>query len=165
MRFPLTSHQDSEQSFHQSCKRFLWSTITHRHSPGCFCDGTQEFKMVRAPFIRPEPPIPATARPTINIFEDVATPQSKEPSSKIKRQTRKDHCKMMSNSHTQGVCSAIHLGVEARIDLARQRLQRGAESHCKQPSNVYEHTLLDRWMEGDVRCQLEGTCIPSNVDE
>jgi len=38
--------------------------------------------MVKAPFIRPDPPIPATALPIMNIFEDMATPQRREPNSK-----------------------------------------------------------------------------------
>ena len=38
--------------------------------------------IVKAPFIRPDPPIPATALPIMNIFEDVATPQRREPNSK-----------------------------------------------------------------------------------
>ena len=44
--------------------------------------GTHPEMMVRAPFKIPEVPIPATALPTINIFDDVETAQSKEPSSK-----------------------------------------------------------------------------------
>ena len=30
----------------------------------------------------PDPPIPATALPTMNIFDEVATPERREPSSK-----------------------------------------------------------------------------------
>jgi hypothetical protein len=45
----------------------------------------------RAPFKMPEVPMPAITRPTINIAEEVATPQSKEPSSKMKKKPRKVH--------------------------------------------------------------------------
>jgi hypothetical protein len=48
--------------------------------------------IVRVPFIKPEDPIPATARATINIVEEVATPQSREPSSKTKKKHIKAHC-------------------------------------------------------------------------
>jgi hypothetical protein len=44
-----------------------------------------------APFIMPEVPIPATALPTINIFEEVATAHIKEPTSKMKKKNRNVH--------------------------------------------------------------------------
>jgi hypothetical protein len=37
--------------------------------------------IVKAPFIRPDPPIPATALPIMNFFEDMATPQRREANS------------------------------------------------------------------------------------
>ena len=39
----------------------------------------------------PEVPKPAIALPTINIFEDVATPHIREPSSKMPKKARKVH--------------------------------------------------------------------------
>lgn len=59
--------------------------------PGTLCIGADAEMMVNAPFISPEEPIPATARATINIFDDVATPHRREPSSKIKKKTKKVH--------------------------------------------------------------------------
>jgi hypothetical protein len=47
--------------------------------------------IVNAPFMSPEEPIPATARATINIFDDVARPQRRDPSSKMKKKTKKVH--------------------------------------------------------------------------
>ena len=44
--------------------------------------------IVKPPFIRPEPPIPATARPIMSIIELVATPQRSEPSSNIDRKIK-----------------------------------------------------------------------------
>lgn len=41
------------------------------------------------PFMMPEPPIPAIARATMNIFEETDTPHSSEPSSNIARKERK----------------------------------------------------------------------------
>jgi hypothetical protein len=41
--------------------------------------------MVRLPFIKPEPPRPATALPIINISELRAAPQIVDPSSKRAR--------------------------------------------------------------------------------
>lgn len=51
--------------------------------------GTELARIVNAPFTRPAPPIPATARPTINISELVEMPHIKEPSSKRKRNAKK----------------------------------------------------------------------------
>jgi hypothetical protein len=48
---------------------------------GLFSIGREFVKIVIAPFIKPDEPMPATARPTINIFEETATPHNKEPSS------------------------------------------------------------------------------------
>jgi hypothetical protein len=50
--------------------------------------GMQMEIIVREPFIIPELPIPATALPIINIFEEVETPHSKEPSSKRAKNAR-----------------------------------------------------------------------------
>jgi len=47
--------------------------------------------MTIAPFRIPEVPIPATTRPTINIFEEVATAHIKEPSSKKAKKLRNVH--------------------------------------------------------------------------
>jgi hypothetical protein len=47
--------------------------------------------MVKAPFRIPEVPIPATARPTINIFEEVDTAQINEPNSKRAKKAMKVH--------------------------------------------------------------------------
>jgi hypothetical protein len=47
--------------------------------------------MVKAPFSIPDVPIPATARPTINIFEEVAKAQINDPSSKSAKKARKVH--------------------------------------------------------------------------
>jgi hypothetical protein len=45
--------------------------------------------IVRAPFEIPDVPIPAIARPIINISEDFAAPHITEPSSKKPRNARK----------------------------------------------------------------------------
>lgn len=48
--------------------------------------------IVRAPFIIPEVPIPATARPTMSIAEEFAAPQIREPISNTAKKAIKDHC-------------------------------------------------------------------------
>ena len=55
---------------------------------GRLCSGIEPDRMVRPPFISPEDPIPATARPMMSIVEDLATPQMSEPTSKMKKQVR-----------------------------------------------------------------------------
>lgn len=47
--------------------------------------------MVIAPFERPEDPKPAMARPTMNMADDWAAPQSADPISKMRKKARKDH--------------------------------------------------------------------------
>lgn len=52
--------------------------------------------IVRAPLIIPDAPIPATALPTINIFEEVATAHKREPSSNRPRKDIKTHLDKVS---------------------------------------------------------------------
>lgn len=47
--------------------------------------------IVKEPFWSPELPIPATARPTMNITEDWETAHSSEPTSKMKKKKRNTH--------------------------------------------------------------------------
>ena len=55
--------------------------------------GAPAAMIVIAPFITPEAPDPAIARPTMNMFEFVARPQIREPSSKVARKTRNIYCR------------------------------------------------------------------------
>jgi hypothetical protein len=59
--------------------------------PGLLVMGTQAAIMENPPFWMPEHPIPATARPTISILDEVATAQSRDPSSKMAKKTMKVH--------------------------------------------------------------------------
>lgn len=65
-------------------------------SVGLLCIGTAAARMFMAPFNIPEDPIPATARPMINIFEELATPQINEPISKNAKKERNVHCTLVS---------------------------------------------------------------------
>jgi len=56
---------------------------------GLLSNGMLAEMIVKAPFIRPEAPIPATARPTINMFESTATPQRSDPNSKRATKAKK----------------------------------------------------------------------------
>ena len=58
---------------------------------GDLCRGTEDAMIVKVPFSKPEAPMPATARAIINIFEEVATAQRREPSSKMEKKARKVH--------------------------------------------------------------------------
>lgn len=55
---------------------------------GCRLLGATTERIVIAPLVRPDPPSPATARPTTNIVEDCAAPHRAEPISKIQRKAR-----------------------------------------------------------------------------
>ena len=57
-----------------------------------FSIGTHAEIIVSIPFISPEPPIPATARPTISMLEEVATPHNREPISKRTTKAKKVLC-------------------------------------------------------------------------
>jgi hypothetical protein len=57
----------------------------------CSRGGRTAEMMVKAPFDMPEEPAPAMALPTMNMGEDWAAPQMREPTSKIKKKARKDH--------------------------------------------------------------------------
>jgi hypothetical protein len=50
--------------------------------------GEVKATIVRAPFINPELPIPATALPIINMLEDFAMPHNNDPSSNRARKER-----------------------------------------------------------------------------
>jgi hypothetical protein len=45
--------------------------------------------MINAPFSKPDPPIPATALPIINMIDDLAAPQMADPTMKSTTQVRK----------------------------------------------------------------------------
>jgi hypothetical protein len=49
--------------------------------------GIQQAIIVKAPFIRPAPSMPATALPTMNIFDELATAERREPNSKRPKKT------------------------------------------------------------------------------
>lgn len=47
--------------------------------------------IVKAPFWRPEVPMPATARPQMSIFDEVATPQMRDPMANRNRKKMNAH--------------------------------------------------------------------------
>jgi len=59
---------------------------------GLFSNGATAANMLKQPFINPAVPIPATARPTINIVEPFAVAQMSDPSSKIPRKVKNVYC-------------------------------------------------------------------------
>jgi hypothetical protein len=61
------------------------------NTPGRFSKGTAAAMIVKTPFCIPDDPMPAIALPIISIFEDVATPHSNEPNSKIAKKTMNIH--------------------------------------------------------------------------
>lgn len=57
----------------------------------CFLTGKTDDMITRVPFPIPDEPAPAIALPTMNIGDETAAPQMTDPSSKMKKKTRKDH--------------------------------------------------------------------------
>jgi hypothetical protein len=55
---------------------------------GLLSIGMHAAMIVRPPLIMPAPPIPAIALPTMNIFDEIATPEMREPTSKRAKKDR-----------------------------------------------------------------------------
>jgi hypothetical protein len=72
------------------------------HLPPRFSIGMHLAMIVRPPFTIPDPPIPATARPTMKTFDEEATPQMREPSSKKAKKTIKHIWKAQSEFRPDG---------------------------------------------------------------
>ncbi len=68
-----------------------------------FSIGMHLAMIVKLPFTMPDPPMPATALPTINIFDEVATPDRREPSSNRPRKTMKEIFEELSQNVDVGV--------------------------------------------------------------
>ena len=60
-------------------------------NPGWRSEATVYPMMAKVPVQRPAPPVPAIARPTINVALFGATAHMRLPSSKMKRNRRYDH--------------------------------------------------------------------------
>lgn len=82
--------------------------------------------IVKLPFISPEHPMPATARAMMSILEDVAIPQSNEPSSNTKKNPKKVNYIFLALAHNERYVDK-YLRVEIGINLTRQRLQASTE--------------------------------------
>lgn len=92
---------------------------------GLLCNGTAPATIVRAPLDIPEDPIPAIARPTMSIFDEVATPHIKEPSSNTVKKPRNTH--YTESADHCGLSKGIsYLGGEVGVGLPCERLKGGA---------------------------------------
>jgi hypothetical protein len=89
LRVLLTAHQNPQIRFKEQSVSVTARGGRKYHILARFSMGMQQAKIVKAPFTMPEPPMPATARPTMNILDDVATPLRREPSSKRPRKNMK----------------------------------------------------------------------------
>ncbi len=99
-------------------KQLNWSL------PGRLCIGAIAPMMVSAPLVRPEAPRPATALPTINMFEDRAAPQMVDPISKRPRKAMKVFWQLLV--HNPRVPEHAYLGTEVRVDLSSRWLKSTA---------------------------------------
>ena len=105
------------------------------------CSGTAPAMMVRAPFIKPDMPKPATALPMINMVEEVDTPHIREPSSNKAKNDKNVYCEVRQyrvGSIARHVTT--NLVVEIGIQLSGDGLKRSGR-------------------------QLVGAAIPTNVVE
>ncbi len=84
--------------------------------------GTAAATMTRAPFKMPAPPAPATALPAMNMREDVAAPQIKDPTTNIMKAPMKISFEAMTQRLSSGRWCHIrtHLGVVEFIHLSKQ---------------------------------------------
>jgi hypothetical protein len=91
--------------------------------PGLFSIGKQSAIIVKAPFIIPDPPIPATALPTINMFDEVATPHKREPSSNIAKNIIKTHlAKVSVIRRSQSIVTCLDM--KSTVYFPSHRLER-----------------------------------------
>lgn len=67
--------------------------------PGRFFIGTAPAIIVMPPFKRPELPMPAITLPPISMAEEFASPQTRDPSSKIPKKVRYAHYPVVQVSH------------------------------------------------------------------
>lgn len=105
---------------------------------GRFCSGTAPAMIVIPPFIMPEAPQPAIARPPISMAEELATPQIREPSSKIPKKMKKVHycLSVCIHSRSRILLPMTHLCAEEGIHLSSKGLERSTKRCC------VRHSLL-----------------------
>jgi hypothetical protein len=60
----------------------------------------------------------------MNMGDDWAAPQIAEPTSKMKKKTRKLHCVLSENIFGVGLGNVMYLYRELAVDFAAQRLER-----------------------------------------
>lgn len=74
--------------------------------------------MVHPPFIKPEEPAPATARPAINMGDELASAQMREPISKTKRKLRNTNLlrKNVYNFPARGCRAPLCPHIVSRLD-------------------------------------------------
>ena len=73
--------------------------------------------MVMAPFIKPDAPRPAIARPPISIGEDLASPHTNEPSSKVKKNIKYVHYVAINIANSFYGTSRLNLGIDITFAL------------------------------------------------
>lgn len=87
-------------------------------------------RMVKIPFMSPEAPRLATARPTMSMTDDCAVPHRAEPSSNIVKKTRKDH---LTEHYVNDKFDGHH-----RLERAHIPLLRRTYKSC--PPEVQKHS-------------------------
>ena len=76
----------------------------------------------------PEPPIPETTRPMMNMGEFTARAQIKEPASKMRKKPRNVHCKKLDGIISLNFICGNYLDIEICVKLAGKRLQSRTET-------------------------------------
>ena len=99
-------------------------------SVGRLCIGTAAARMFMAPFNIPEDPIPATARPMINIFEELAILQIDKPIPNRAKKERNVCCRLVSAMEYDTVQKWTDLQFEIVVKLGRERLTRSTISEA-----------------------------------
>lgn len=84
----------------------------------CFFVGRTAEIVVTAPLATPADPAPAITRPMMNMGDDWAAPQIAEPTSKIKKKTRKLHCVLSEFVFSVGLGNVMYLYRKLAVDFA-----------------------------------------------
>lgn len=118
--------------------------------------GTAPATIFRPPFSKPAQPMPAIARPAMNILDEMATAQMSEPSSKTMKKARYVHCGVYKRRLSVDLIRKANLEFEMLEQFSIQCLQgRTVE--------IVNSSTLIEIMHYIVPANSVGASVPSNI--
>lgn len=127
---------------------------------GLFCIGTHSAMISIEPFSMPEVPKPATTLPPINMLEEFATPQIREPISKMMKKVRNVHyIQQPVSRESRNGGKVAYFGLELHIYLSGKWLKDCAASQSVSRTGFVPKARIH------VPAQLICRSVPSNVGQ